>query len=125
MRRDDSISRLEAKVWTLLQGIARPITNNEIADGFRPGTTVFTRTWDVPAVCIASCYLPDYYSSAPKAEGPQGRIPRASQHRRLLNSLGGKILHVFPLDLDQVPTLFNPLGLALTLRAEHDCCLLA
>jgi hypothetical protein len=30
-----------------------------------------TNTGSPAAVCIASCYLPDYYSSAPKAGGPQ------------------------------------------------------
>ena len=57
---------------------------------------------------------------------PAGRIPRASQqHRRLLNSLGGKVLYVFPLDLNQIPTLFNPLlDLALALGADYDYCLL-
>jgi hypothetical protein len=34
--------------------------------GFEPN-----RTPTASAVCIASCNLPDYYSSAPKAEGPQ------------------------------------------------------
>jgi len=43
----------------------------------------------------------------------------------LLYFLVGIVRHVFPLDLNQVPTLFNPLlGLALTLRVEQDCCLL-
>src|SRR5262249_7086432 len=42
----------------------------------------------------------------------------------LLYFLVGIVRHVFPLNLNQVPTLSNPLlGLVLTLR-EQDCCLL-
>jgi len=87
--------------------------------------TRLTNTGSPAAVCIASCYLPDYYSNAPKQKARRTNPASLQQHRRLLNSLGGKVLHVFPLDLNQVPALSNPLfDLALTLRVEQDCCLL-
>jgi hypothetical protein len=44
--------------------------------------TRLTNTGSPAAVCIASCYLPDYYSNAPKAEGPQdeSREPPAAPY---------------------------------------------
>ena len=84
-----------------------------------------TNTGSPAAVCIQLLPAGLLQQCNQKQKARRTNPASLQQRRRLLNSLGGKILHVFPLDLNQVPTLSHPLlDLALTLRVEQDCCLL-